>query len=245
MIGNPESCKESKKSYQELGPARSSSEFGVDGLCESGQNPGSGGNVGREVDIMKETAAQQRIRQCAEYARSLACLPSVGDIDWQHWQPTVHAVLCYISNRQTDEVLLIKRLSAYAHGLISGPGGKLENGESLEQCVVRECCEEIAVEPHNFCLRADLFFHFTNGVRMRGYAYFTDEWSGEPQSSEEAIPFWCKRDRLPLHQMWDDDALWLPYVLQGGRVRGYFIFDDDNRMLSHDIVWLPAETREF
>ena len=52
---------------------------------------------------------------------NLAALPSVHQIDWHNWQPNVLAVLCYISNPQTDEVLLIKRLSDYAHGLISAP----------------------------------------------------------------------------------------------------------------------------
>ena len=178
--------------------------------------------------------------EITEYSEALNRLPSVHDIDWQQWQPTVDAVLCYISNLQTDEVLLIKRLSTYAHGLVSGPGGKRELAETLEQCVVRECLEEISIEPRNFRLGAELFFHFTNGVRMHVYAYCSSEWSGEPQASAEAIPFWCKRDRLPLLQMWQDDALWLPYVLQGGRVRGYFIFDNDNNMLSHNIEWLPV-----
>ncbi len=181
-----------------------------------------------------------RIQLCAEYAEQLQGLPSVHDIDWTRWRPTVDAVLCYVSNRATDEVLLIERLSDYARGMISGPGGKRQPGESFEQCVVRECREEIAVEPHNFRLGADLFFDFTSGMRMHCCAYFTHEWSGEPKPSVEAIPFWCKRDRLPLMHMWQDDALWLPYVLQGGRIRAYFIFDDDKQMLSHCIRWLPA-----
>ena len=180
----------------------------------------------------------------SRYERKLAALPSVHQIDWHNWQPNVFAVLCYISNAKTDEVLLIKRLSDYGHSLISAPGGKLEGDESPEQCVVRECLEEVSVEPHNFCLRSDLFFHFTNGLRMRGYAYFTDEWSGVPQPSAEAIPFWCKRDRLPFHKMWQDDALWLSYALQGGQTQGYFIFNKTNQMLSHNVIYLQANTIE-
>ncbi len=201
-----------------------------------------------------EQQYQKQLEQCAEYARYLAERPSVHEIDWKNWQATVTAVLCYISNPRTDEVLLIRRLGSYAHGLISGPGGKMEACESLEQCVVRECLEEVGLEPHGFELGADLFFHFINGVRMRGYAYFTDQWSGEAVPSEEAIPFWCKRDRLPLQQMWPDDALWLPHLLDNfarngydhstpvsgirqSQVQGYFIFDQDNQMLSHKLAW--------
>ncbi|MEM9424422.1 MAG: NUDIX domain-containing protein [Spirochaetota bacterium] len=181
--------------------------------------------------------------EVSSYAKNLAELPSVHDIDWEAWEPTVDAVLCYIVNPQTDEVLLIKRLSSYGHGLVSGPGGKREPQETLRQCVVRECLEEVAIEPHNFRLGADLYFHFTNGVRMRGYAYMCAEWSGNPQPSEEAIPFWCKRDRLPLLEMWEDDALWLPYVLEGfcngenRQICGHFIFDEYH-MVSYDIKWL-------
>ncbi len=179
-----------------------------------------------------------KISELVNYTEALKQLPSVHDINWEQWQPTVEAVLCYITNPETDEVLLIKRLSDYAYGLISGPGGKREPGETLEQCVVRECLEEISIEPRNFHLGADLYFHSPDGKRMRGYAYFCNEWLGTPQVSKEAAPFWCKRDRLPLYQMWQDDALWLPYVLQGGRICGYFVFDRQNNLLSHNIEWL-------
>lgn len=187
---------------------------------------------------------------------------SINDIDWENFQAT-QAVLCFLSRpaRQQDspqdkvasssasastskqlcpneEILLIERLSDYGRGLISAPGGKLDPGESLQQCVIRECEEEVGLSPFHFEMRAELLFHFTSGKHMHGYAYFGSDWTGELRPSAEARPFWCPKERLPLHSMWQDDPIWLPYVLDGGKIKGYFIFNDELELLNYHIDWL-------
>lgn len=166
---------------------------------------------------------------------------SVYQIDWDDWKPDIKAVLCFLINRRMapEEVLLIERLSDYGRGIISAPGGKLEPGETFEECVVRECEEEVGLRPKNFALRAELFFHCTDGVKTYCHTYIGAEWEGEPRPSPEARPFWCRRDKIPLKRMWEDDPIWLPYVLDGGRITGRFLFDKDFQMLSHQILWDP------
>jgi 8-oxo-dGTP diphosphatase len=39
-------------------------------------------------------------------------------------------------------------------------------------------------------------------------------------------------DEIPYAEMWADDILWLPRVLAGETVSGYFLFDGDT-MLDH------------
>jgi len=46
----------------------------------------------------------------------------------------------------SDRVLLIKRGHEPAKGLWSVPGGSVEHGESLEEALVREMLEEVALE---------------------------------------------------------------------------------------------------
>ncbi|MBT3869150.1 MAG: hypothetical protein HOF19_14665, partial [Gammaproteobacteria bacterium] len=50
----------------------------------------------------------------------------------------------------------------------------------------------------------------------------------------EAIPLWFKLDELPFDEMWDDDRLWLPQILSGQSVRGYFTFVEET-MLDHKV----------
>jgi 8-oxo-dGTP diphosphatase len=70
------------------------------------------------------------------------------------------------------------------------PGGKIEEGETDEQCVVRECREEMSVEVdpasvkylHKFLGPA----HGKPGV-MLDIRLYTAEFLGEPQPSQEIV----------------------------------------------------------
>ena len=60
--------------------------------------------------------------------------------------------------------------------------------------------------------------------------------TGEAIETEEAIPHWMSPEEIPYHDMWADDILWLPGMLEGKRFKGYFHFDQD-MMLSHHVEW--------
>lgn len=55
-------------------------------------------------------------------------------------QHVVASALCYVF--RDDQVLLIKRNNPPHQGLWSPPGGKLEIGETPEECIIREVYEE-------------------------------------------------------------------------------------------------------
>ena len=54
--------------------------------------------------------------------------------------------------------------------------------------------------------------------------------TGTPSETPEAEPFWCPVDRIPYHQMWQDDRYWLPAMLDGKQFEAFFTFEGD-RML--------------
>ena len=54
--------------------------------------------------------------------------------------------------------------------------------------------------------------------------------------TDEAIPLWTPLEAIPYHEMWEDDARWLPGMLEGRSFRGYFLFEND-KMLSHRVDW--------
>ena len=47
----------------------------------------------------------------------------------------------------------------------------------------------------------------------------------------------------PLAEMWADDAIWLPRVLAGARVRGDFRFADHSTITRSSVVDVPAGER--
>ncbi len=40
--------------------------------------------------------------------------------------------------------------------------------------------------------------------------------------------------KIPYHEMWEDDAHWLPLLLKRKKFRGYFVFDGE-KLLNHRI----------
>ncbi len=149
-------------------------------------------------------------------------LPPVAEIDWQTWQPQEIATLLFVL--QNDQVLLIRKKRGLGAGKINGPGGRLEGEETPRECAIRETNEELVINPLNVRDAGELFFHAEDMPRIHVYVFVASAFEGTPTETDEAIPIWFPVDQLPVDEMWDDDRIWLPQVLSGSSVRGYFTF---------------------
>jgi len=147
----------------------------------------------------------------------------VDDIDWAAWQGTDLATLTFI--RQDDKVLLIRKKRGLGGGQVNAPGGRLEPGETVEECAIRETREELHVTPLQLDPRGELRFQFLDGYALHVHVYFASAFEGEPQETEEAEPLWTPIDAVPYDEMWFDDRFWLPHALAGHHVDGRFVFD--------------------
>lgn len=156
----------------------------------------------------------------------------VAEPDWQTWQPTMVATLMFV--RDGDQVLLIRKKRGIGAGKINGPGGKLDPGESLEECAIRETQEELGVTPIDPVEMGELFFDFVDGMRMHVTVFLALAYEGEAVETDEAIPRWTPVDEIPFGEMWADDRFWLGEMLSGQKFRGWFVFDDDT-MLTHRV----------
>ena len=156
----------------------------------------------------------------------------VALIDWQAWQPTEHAVLCFV--RSGGRLLLIRKKRGLGAGKVNGPGGRIEGGETAAQAAVRETEEEVGVTPLALREAGELAFQFTDGYGLHCKVFVASDLRGEPRETDEALPFWCAEDRVPFDEMWADDRLWFPMMLSGTRFQGVFVFDGD-AMLSRRI----------
>jgi len=154
----------------------------------------------------------------------------VDSYEWDFWEPTEKAVLCFVIDN--NQILLIHKKTGLGAGKINGPGGRIDPGETPLKAAIRETTEETGITPINPVQRADLSFVFTNGYSLHGSAFITEKWQGTLTETDEANPFWCPLEEMPWDQMWEDDPLWLPKVLDGKYASGRFIFDED-AMLSH------------
>jgi 8-oxo-dGTP diphosphatase len=165
---------------------------------------------------------------------------TVEEVDWEAWEPSETAVLCYVIS--DGQVLLINKKTGLGKGLVNAPGGRIEEGESPAEAAVRELQEEVGITPIEPYEVGRLSFLFTNGFSLSGRVFFAERYRGEPRESDEADPFWVPIDKIPYEKMWEDDRVWLPKALAGSYIEGRFIFEEE-KMLSMKIDESPRPDR--
>lgn len=158
----------------------------------------------------------------------------IKDVNWELWHPTEDAVITYI--KRGEEILLIHKKTGLGAGKINAPGGHIEEGETAQEAAVRETREEVGLETEKLQFAGELFFHFLDGLRLKGTVFLCHEFRGTPVETEEALPFWCPVSEIPWDRMWEDDIHWLPRALKGDTFRGRFIFDKD-KMVDSEILF--------
>lgn len=164
-------------------------------------------------------------------------LPSDGFADERD-----DATLCYplrggLPVAPDDEVLMIQKRRGLGEDLYNGPGGKVEPGETPVEAAVRETREETGVDVGRVEKRGDFDFFFGDDHVFCCHVYVGHDVAGELEASPEAYPEWRARSEIPYDEMWDDDELWLPAVLDGETIRAVFYFDDDgDEFLAHDLA---------
>ena len=127
----------------------------------------------------------------------------VDEIDWERWQPTEHATLCFVM--RNGQILLIHKKRGLGAGKINGPGGRLEAGETALAAAMRETQEEIGVTPTGLEQIGELFFHFLDGYKLNVAVFAASGCTGELCETDEATPFWVQISQIPYHDMWQDD----------------------------------------
>ena len=145
------------------------------------------------------------------------------DIDWTAWRPVDLATLLFVL--RGDEVLLIRKKRGLGAGLVNGPGGRVDPGETPRQAAVREVQEELGITPAAPRWLGEHRFQFRDGYSLYVHVYVSEDFVGEPKETDEAVPLWVQRDAMPYDEMWADDRHWLPLMLAGQRFSGHYIFD--------------------
>ncbi len=152
----------------------------------------------------------------------------VDDVDWANWKPNIRATLLFVI--QDGRILLIHKKTGFGKGKVSGPGGKIEAGETPEACAIRETEEELCIKVKGVEFAGELYFQFTDENSIHGYVYTATGYEGEPTETVEAAPIWCSIDDLPFERMWEDDYTWFPHMLEGRKFCGRYIFDGDKML---------------
>lgn len=151
------------------------------------------------------------------------------------------ATLCYIrKNNQTLMMHRIKKENDMHEGKWNGLGGKIDPGESPEDCVIREVEEESGLRIKNPQLKGFLTFpRFSKGVDWYVFVYEAHEFSGEINESEEGKLQWIDDEDLIKLNLWAGDKYFLQWMKENKFFSAKFFYKDGNlndyNVIFHDI----------
>ncbi|NMC14045.1 MAG: 8-oxo-dGTP diphosphatase [Chloroflexi bacterium] len=148
------------------------------------------------------------------------------------------ATLCYIKHAgKTLMIHRIKKANDMHQGKWNGLGGKLEPGETPEECVIREVREESGLIIHNPTLKGILTFPlFANNEDWYAFVFTATQFNGELINSREGDLAWIDDDKLLSLPLWEGDLIFLPWLNNEGFFSGKFVYQDD-RLVDHCVVF--------
>lgn len=149
---------------------------------------------------------------------------------------TIVATLCYV--RAGGKTLMLhrnKKEGDVHKGKWNGLGGKLDPGESPDECVVREIREESGLTLLDARLRGVLTFPaFKPGEDWLVFVYTATRFEGELGACAEGDLEWVPDERLAELPLWEGDRIFLPWLGQDRFFSGKFVYRD-GRLVSHAV----------
>jgi mutator protein MutT len=144
---------------------------------------------------------------------------------------------------ESERICLAMKKRGFGEGNWNGYGGKVEEGESIEEAAVREIEEEsrVIVSPNNLDKVSIIEFFFKDGKHLEVFSFFVRNWKGEPEETEEMRPKWFSLREIPYESMWADDPYWLPRALLGEKLKGKVFFNEDGKSIEK-MEWVRVES---
>lgn len=154
-----------------------------------------------------------------------------------------------------DRLFLAKKGRGFGKGKWIGFGGKMEDGETIEETAVREMKEETgaALEMSQLTKSGVLLFTFDvkPGHYLEVHVFKTVCLSAghvaELKLSDEfsSPGRWFSREEIPYDEMWKDFGLWVDKVYAGKRFRARVHYSDFDHVESYVIAETSDPTDEL
>ncbi|MCL4548662.1 MAG: 8-oxo-dGTP diphosphatase [Bacteroidetes bacterium] len=126
------------------------------------------------------------------------------------------ATLCYVM--KDDKTLMLfrnKKKNDVHEGKWNGLGGKFEQGETPEECVIREIKEESGLLIKNPSLRGFITFPMFDGKKdWYVFLYVARKFKGKLINSHEGTLEWIPNEKLLGLNLWEGDKIFIPWLFQ-------------------------------
>ncbi len=127
----------------------------------------------------------------------------------------INSTLCYIE-RDGKYLMLhrVKKQNDLNHDKWIGVGGKLEENESPEECVVRETLEEtgLRLTHYRYCGLVTFVSDRWEGEYM--HLFHADGFTGELIACDEGNLEWVDKDEVLRLPLWEGDKLFLQRIAE-------------------------------
>lgn len=122
-----------------------------------------------------------------------------------------NTTLCYIENHNGDYLMLYrnKKKNDPNAGKWIGIGGKFEDGESPDECLLREVREETGLTLLSWELRGIVTFVSDEWETEYMFLYTSDDWSGKLSVCDEGQLAWKQKSEIDSLSMWEGDKIFL------------------------------------
>lgn len=128
----------------------------------------------------------------------------------------INSTLCYIEHGGKYLMLhRVKKEHDVNRDKWIGVGGKFEDGESPEDCILRETLEETGLTLTSYSYRGLVTFVSDRWETEYMHLFTADAFTGELSDCDEGVLEWISREKLDSIPKWEGDKIFLD-LLQSG-----------------------------
>jgi len=142
------------------------------------------------------------------------------------------STICYIE--KNDKYLMLhrtKKENDINKNKWLGVGGKFEEGESPEECIIREVKEETGLTLKEYQLRGIVTYLSTTWETEYMYVFTANDFEGDLIECNEGDLEWIEKDKIMQLNTWEGDKIFVEKLLQNSNTFFSVKFEYDGEKL--------------
>ena len=147
--------------------------------------------------------------------------------------------LCYIE--KDNKILLLHRTKKeddIHEGKWIGVGGKIEEGETPEECIIREVKEETGLIIKSPTLNGVMTFpKFKDNEDWYVFLFTANSFEGELIECNEGDLKWVEKSKVLDMPTWEGDLMFLSWLLEKRNFFSAKFLYEDGKLLEHEVVF--------